>query len=68
MVTCTSCRDYDLCYGCLISSSHGHNPAHSLSPMTEDDHAIWDTALIKEMSKPGRNQSHSAICDKCDKV
>ena len=64
-VTCTKCEDYDLCVPCHTSSKHGHHPAHSFVPASDD--TIMDENALN-MCSPGRNAYHRAICDGCDKV
>ncbi|KAE9577854.1 hypothetical protein CGMCC3_g6271 [Colletotrichum fructicola] len=61
---CTSCEDFDLCHACFEKDSHGHNPKHPFVPAVEGAHV---PSHIQIKLSPGRNQSHNAICDGCDK-
>jgi next-to-BRCA1 protein 1 len=63
-VTCTSCDDFDLCIPCHVGLLHGHNPRHAFTPAVED---MTLDPLAKALLQPGRNTSHHAICDGCDK-
>ncbi|RFU30963.1 hypothetical protein B7463_g5368, partial [Scytalidium lignicola] len=63
-VTCTSCDDFDLCIPCHISNRHGHNPKHAFIPAVEDTNL---EPLAQVLLAAGRNVSHNAICDGCDK-
>jgi next-to-BRCA1 protein 1 len=63
-VTCTTCLDFDLCIPCHISMEHGHHPKHAFIPAVEG--ANLD-AVAQALLAPGRNTSHNAICDGCDK-
>ncbi|KAF6811288.1 zz type zinc finger domain-containing protein [Colletotrichum sojae] len=61
---CTSCPDFDLCHACFEKDSHGHNPKHPFVPAVEGAHV---PSHVQVKLAPGRNQSHNAICDGCDK-
>ncbi|KAK1480084.1 hypothetical protein CCUS01_00640 [Colletotrichum cuscutae] len=61
---CAACEDFDLCHACFEKDSHGHNPKHSFVPAVEGAHV---PSHIQIKLAPGRNQSHNAICDGCDK-
>ncbi|WYZ41695.1 hypothetical protein EsH8_V_000590 [Colletotrichum jinshuiense] len=61
---CTSCEDFDLCHACFEKDLHGHNPKHPFVPAVEGAHV---PSHIQIKLAPGRNQSHNAICDGCDK-
>ncbi|KAH8820931.1 putative next to BRCA1 gene 1 protein [Xylogone sp. PMI_703] len=63
-VTCTSCDDFDLCIPCHIGNRHGHNPKHAFIPAVEDTNL---EPLAQILLAAGRNVSHNAICDGCDK-
>lgn len=63
-VTCTDCDDFDLCIRCHLSLKHGHNPKHAFAYVTDD---LNHGTLAKALLAPGRNTSHAAICDGCDK-
>ncbi|KAL3424571.1 hypothetical protein PVAG01_03852 [Phlyctema vagabunda] len=63
-VTCTTCEDFDLCIACHVSLEHGHNPKHAFVPAV-DDAALDIMATV--LLAPGRNRSHNAVCDGCDK-
>ncbi|KDN68651.1 hypothetical protein CSUB01_03110 [Colletotrichum sublineola] len=61
---CTTCEDFDLCHACFEKDLHGHNPKHPFVPAVEGAHV---PSHIEVKLAPGRNQSHNAICDGCDK-
>ncbi|KAK2065555.1 hypothetical protein LY76DRAFT_611470 [Colletotrichum caudatum] len=61
---CTTCEDFDLCHACFEKDFHGHNPKHPFVPAVEGAHV---PSHIQVKLAPGRNQSHNAICDGCDK-
>ncbi|TEA17139.1 Next to BRCA1 gene 1 protein [Colletotrichum sidae] len=61
---CTACEDFDLCHACFEKDLHGHNPKHPFVPAVEGAHV---PSHIQVKLSPGRNQSHNAICDGCDK-
>ncbi|GKT48993.1 protein NBR1 [Colletotrichum spaethianum] len=61
---CTACEDFDLCHACFEKDLHGHNPKHPFVPAVEGAHV---PSHIEVKLAPGRNQSHNAICDGCDK-
>lgn len=63
-VTCTSCDDFDLCVQCHTRNNHGHNPKHAFIPAVEDTNL---EPLAQVLLAAGRNVSHNAICDGCDK-
>ncbi|KAI0024159.1 hypothetical protein F4780DRAFT_726107 [Xylariomycetidae sp. FL0641] len=61
---CTTCEDYDLCKTCFAKDQHGHHPKHGFAA------AVKGTAFEHSVSSrlaPGRNTTHNAICDGCDK-
>lgn len=61
---CTTCEDFDLCKHCFAKNQHGHHPKHGFTS------AVPGTTLEAAVSsrlKPGRDVSHNAICDGCDK-
>ena len=61
---CETCDDFDLCKPCFARDDHGHHPMHGFAP------AVKGTVLpdhIEAKLAPGRNQTHHAICDNCDK-
>lgn len=63
-VTCTDCEDFDLCIQCHVSLKHGHNPKHAFAFVDEDiNHGL----IARTLLAPGRNISHAAVCDGCDK-
>lgn len=62
---CDTCEDFDLCEACFAKDNHGHHPKHAFAPAAPYSR-IADHVSAK--LGPGRNQSHNAICDKCDKV
>lgn len=62
-VSCTDCYDFDLCENCLVHGQHGHNPAHKFVPLEKDN----EDPTLAALCMPGRNVSHAAICDSCDK-
>jgi next to BRCA1 gene 1 protein len=64
-VTCTACDDFDLCIPCHVSCQHGHNPKHAFAAAVED---MDLDPLAQILLEPGRNTSHNAICDGCDKA
>jgi next-to-BRCA1 protein 1 len=63
-VTCTACDDYDLCIPCHVALKHGHDPKHAFIPAVEGAEL---SVVAQALLAPGRNQSHNAICDGCDK-
>ncbi|OBT87472.1 hypothetical protein VE02_03614 [Pseudogymnoascus sp. 03VT05] len=63
-VTCVDCEDFDLCIPCNDKVQHGHNPKHTFAPAAADSKL---GSLTKALLNPGRNVSHQAICDGCDK-
>ncbi|KFY37438.1 hypothetical protein V494_04755 [Pseudogymnoascus sp. VKM F-4513 (FW-928)] len=63
-ITCLDCDDFDLCIPCHNKVQHGHNPKHTFAPAVADAKL---EALTKALLNPGRNVSHQAICDGCDK-
>lgn len=63
-VTCQDCEDFDLCLACHESSAHGHHPGHTFKPASAETVL---TSTAKALCAPGRNVSHAAICDGCDK-
>ncbi|KAM0160371.1 hypothetical protein ACHAPG_003031 [Botrytis cinerea] len=64
-VTCIDCEDFDLCIQCHVSLKHGHNPKHAFAFVNEDaNFGPMASALLAA----GRNASHSAICDGCDRT
>lgn len=50
---------------CHIKNRHGHNPKHAFIPAVEDSNL---EPLAQVLLAAGRNVSHNAICDGCDKV
>lgn len=63
-VHCQTCDDFDLCKNCFVKDTHGHHPAHAFEPVTPGDNP---EPMVKARLAPGRNTSHKAICDGCDK-
>lgn len=63
-VTCTVCEDFDLCRRCHTDNKHGHHPAHSFKPATEQTEL---SLMEKSLLPAGRNVRHHAICDGCDR-
>jgi len=63
-VTCTTCDDFDLCIPCHVNCQHGHNPKHAFAAAVEE---MDLEPLAQVLLEPGRNTSHNAICDGCDK-
>ncbi|OBT92409.1 hypothetical protein VE01_09271 [Pseudogymnoascus verrucosus] len=63
-ITCVDCEDFDLCIPCHDKVQHGHNPKHTFAPAAADAKL---ESLTKALLNPGRNVSHQAICDGCDK-
>lgn len=63
-VTCTVCEDFDLCIACHTNNKHGHHPAHSFKPASDD--TVLPLASESTLAS-GRNVRHNAICDGCDK-
>ncbi|KAI1418627.1 hypothetical protein F5Y13DRAFT_149576 [Hypoxylon sp. FL1857] len=61
---CTMCEDYDLCKNCFAKDKHGHHPGHGFTPAVKG--TPFDHSVSSRLS-PGRNASHNAICDGCDK-
>ncbi|KAH8911843.1 hypothetical protein BR93DRAFT_921825 [Coniochaeta sp. PMI_546] len=64
-VHCNTCEDFDLCKACFTEDKHGHHPKHAFSA------AVKGAVLEPEVSRrlaPGRNETHNAICDGCDKT
>lgn len=64
-VHCNTCDDFDLCKTCFTEDQHGHHPKHEFTP------AVSGAVLGPEVSRrlaPGRNETHNAICDGCDKT
>ncbi|KAK3942328.1 next to BRCA1 gene 1 protein [Diplogelasinospora grovesii] len=64
-VHCTTCDDYDLCRACFAKNQHGHHPKHAFVA------AVEGTRLEPNVHRrlaPGRDTTHSAICDGCDKT
>ena len=64
-ITCDDCDDYDLCIPCHGGNKHGHNPAHTFKPATEETVLPMQAA---NLLAAGRNVRHEAICDGCDKA
>ena len=62
---CTTCEDFDLCTNCFAKDAHGHHPKHGFVPAVEGTPM---PSYIQVKLNPGRNLSHAAICDGCDKV
>lgn len=58
------CDDFDLCIPCHDKVQHGHNPKHTFAPAATDAKL---EPLTQALLNPGRNVSHQAICDGCDK-
>ncbi|CAL3967366.1 unnamed protein product [Diplocarpon coronariae] len=63
-VTCTACPDYDLCIECHVNVEHGHHPMHAFEPAVEETNL---DPIARALLVPGRNTSHNAVCDGCDK-
>ncbi|KAI5926950.1 hypothetical protein F4810DRAFT_699245 [Camillea tinctor] len=63
-VHCTACDDYDLCKGCFANEKHGHHPKHGFTTAVKG--TVFEPSIMSRLS-PGRNTSHNAICDGCDK-
>ncbi|KAL5348714.1 hypothetical protein ACLOAV_006132 [Pseudogymnoascus australis] len=63
-ITCMDCEDFDLCIPCHDKVQHGHNPKHTFAPAATDAKL---EPLSQALLNPGRNVSHQAICDGCDK-
>ncbi|ESZ91382.1 ZZ type zinc finger domain-containing protein [Sclerotinia borealis F-4128] len=63
-VTCTDCEDFDLCMLCHVGLKHGHNPKHAFAFVDED---VNHDLIARVLLAPGRNYSHSAVCDGCEK-
>ncbi|KAI0179173.1 hypothetical protein GGR52DRAFT_535183 [Hypoxylon sp. FL1284] len=63
-VHCTVCEDYDLCKNCFAKDKHGHHPGHAFVAAVKG--TVFDYAVSSRLSA-GRNASHNAICDGCDK-
>ncbi|KFY63157.1 hypothetical protein V497_02103 [Pseudogymnoascus sp. VKM F-4516 (FW-969)] len=63
-ITCVDCEDFDLCIPCHDKVKHGHNPKHTFAPAVE---GATLPPLTQALLNPGRNVSHQAICDGCDK-
>ncbi|SPN97478.1 related to ZZ type zinc finger domain protein [Cephalotrichum gorgonifer] len=61
---CTTCEDFDLCTKCFAKDNHGHHPKHAFVPAVPD--AQVDDHISAKLGA-GRNQTHDAICDTCDK-
>ncbi|KAI1207124.1 uncharacterized protein F4807DRAFT_188169 [Annulohypoxylon truncatum] len=61
---CTTCDDYDLCKNCFAKNKHGHHPAHGFVPAVKG--TTFDHSVSSRLA-PGRNATHNAICDGCDK-
>ncbi|KAK5987535.1 ZZ-type zinc finger-containing protein P35G2.11c [Cladobotryum mycophilum] len=61
---CTTCEDFDLCQQCFAKNGHGHHPKHAFVPAVAGT-KMPDHITIKMGA--GRNQTHHAICDGCDK-
>ncbi|KAI1446255.1 hypothetical protein F5Y02DRAFT_83880 [Annulohypoxylon stygium] len=61
---CTTCEDYDLCKNCFSKNKHGHHPAHGFVPAVKG--TIFENSVSSRLA-PGRNATHNAICDGCDK-
>ncbi|KAI1093161.1 hypothetical protein F5B19DRAFT_451340 [Rostrohypoxylon terebratum] len=61
---CTTCEDYDLCKNCFSKNKHGHHPAHGFVPAVKG--TIFEHSVSSRLA-PGRNATHNAICDGCDK-
>lgn len=63
-ITCVQCSDYDVCMTCHMDNLHGHDPRHPFMPAVDGTHL---SPIAKSLLPPGRNMSHNAICDGCDK-
>jgi next-to-BRCA1 protein 1 len=61
---CGTCPDYDLCQKCFGEGRHGHHPKHGFVAAVAG--AVIPDPIQAKMA-PGRNQTHYAICDGCDK-
>jgi next to BRCA1 gene 1 protein len=65
-VSCDNCPDFDLCMDCFANDDHGHHPAHSFRPVSEEK--VAGAPHIQAMCDAGRGAVHEAVCDGCDKV
>jgi next-to-BRCA1 protein 1 len=65
-VSCDNCPDFDLCVDCFAEDQHGHHPAHSFRPVSEEKFAA--TSHLQTKFDAGRGVVHEALCDGCDKV
>ncbi|KAI1459248.1 hypothetical protein F4805DRAFT_90723 [Annulohypoxylon moriforme] len=61
---CMTCDDYDLCKNCFAKNKHGHHPGHGFAPAVRG--TVFEHSISSRLS-PGRNATHNAICDGCDK-
>ncbi|KAI0885684.1 uncharacterized protein GGS22DRAFT_161621 [Annulohypoxylon maeteangense] len=61
---CTTCDDYDLCKNCFAKNKHGHHPGHGFVPVVKG--TVFEHSVSSRLP-PGRNTTHNAICDGCDK-
>ncbi|KAI9823153.1 MAG: hypothetical protein M1832_002596 [Thelocarpon impressellum] len=64
-VSCATCDGYDLCVPCHVRQKHGHHPGHAFRPAAPGSPL---TPFVASLCPPGRNTSHYAICDGCDKA
>ncbi|CAJ2502828.1 Uu.00g102220.m01.CDS01 [Anthostomella pinea] len=62
-VHCNTCDDFDLCKGCFVKDSHGHDPKHGFAPAVSG--TVFPQAISSRLA-PGRNVVHNAICDGCN--
>lgn len=64
-VHCDTCEDFDLCKKCFTEDKHGHHPKHAFTAAVKG--AILEPEVSQRLA-PGRNETHNAICDGCDKT
>lgn len=64
-VHCNTCEDFDLCRSCFTEDKHGHHPKHAFTAAAKD--AVLEPEVSCRLA-PGRNQTHFAACDGCDKT
>jgi next-to-BRCA1 protein 1 len=64
-VHCDTCEDFDLCKTCFTEDKHGHHPKHAFSAASK--RAVLEPDVSRLLA-PGRNETHNAICDGCDKT
>ncbi|KAI5299712.1 Cell differentiation protein RCD1 [Ascosphaera pollenicola] len=66
-VTCVNCHSFDLCLDCLVKDKHGHNPFHEFRLNNKSGMTTYRSQDITKLCRPGRDLTHDAYCDGCDR-